>query len=118
MFRAMSTLRCSFCAKKQHAVRKLAAGPNVLICDECVAVCVDIISDDGAWVDTAVPAASETQRVTGGVRCGLCGMLIPAEDALLIEHRGPLCPGCVSAIEATIAAERDIAADDGSGGDV
>lgn len=39
-------LRCGFCAKAQHSVRKLIAGPLVFICDECVAVCVEIIKDD------------------------------------------------------------------------
>lgn len=33
---ANSTLHCSFCGKSQHQVRKLIAGPTVLICDECV----------------------------------------------------------------------------------
>ena len=40
------TLRCSFCNKDQNDVRKLIAGPTVFICDECVDVCNDIISDD------------------------------------------------------------------------
>ena len=39
-------LRCSFCNKDQNDVRKLIAGPTVFICDECVDVCNDIISDD------------------------------------------------------------------------
>ena len=39
-------LRCSFCNKDQHDVRKLIAGPTVFICDECVDVCNDIIADD------------------------------------------------------------------------
>jgi hypothetical protein len=37
------TLYCSFCGKSQHEVRKLIAGPTVFICDECVALCVDIV---------------------------------------------------------------------------
>jgi hypothetical protein len=37
------TLHCSFCGKSQHDVRKLIAGPNALICDECVALCNDVI---------------------------------------------------------------------------
>ena len=41
-----SSLRCSCCNKAHHAVRKLIAGPNVCICDECISVCVDIIYDD------------------------------------------------------------------------
>ena len=39
-------LRCSFCNKSQNEVRKLIAGPTVLICDECVGVCQDIIDED------------------------------------------------------------------------
>jgi len=39
-------LRCSFCNKSQGEVRKLIAGPTVFICDECVAVCQDIIDED------------------------------------------------------------------------
>ena len=39
-------LRCSFCNENQREVRKLIAGPNVFICDECVEVCVDIIAQD------------------------------------------------------------------------
>ena len=40
---AKSTLYCSFCGKSQHEVRKLIAGPNVFICNECVELCADII---------------------------------------------------------------------------
>ncbi|HPE45001.1 MAG TPA: ClpX C4-type zinc finger protein, partial [Deltaproteobacteria bacterium] len=32
-------LRCSFCGKSQEEVRKLIAGPDVYICDECIALC-------------------------------------------------------------------------------
>ncbi len=39
-------LRCSFCDRPQHEVRKLIAGPNVYICDECVAICTDIVNED------------------------------------------------------------------------
>ncbi len=39
-------LFCSFCGKSQEEVRKLIAGPSVYICDECIGLCNDIISDD------------------------------------------------------------------------
>ena len=41
-----NTLYCSFCGKSQHEVRKLIAGPTVFICDECVELCMDIISEE------------------------------------------------------------------------
>lgn len=40
------TLYCSFCGKSQHNVKKLISGPNVFICDECIALCVDIIHEE------------------------------------------------------------------------
>ncbi|MGA7768189.1 MAG: ClpX C4-type zinc finger protein, partial [Candidatus Sulfotelmatobacter sp.] len=41
-----NTLYCSFCGKSQHEVRKLIAGPTVFICDECINLCKDIISEE------------------------------------------------------------------------
>ncbi len=41
-----SSLRCSFCSKSQSEVRKLIAGPNVYICDECIEICTDIIAEE------------------------------------------------------------------------
>ncbi len=39
-------LHCSFCGKNQNEVSKLIAGPSVFICDECVDLCNEIISDE------------------------------------------------------------------------
>ena len=39
-------LYCSFCGKNQDEVRKLIAGPSVYICDDCVNLCTDIISNE------------------------------------------------------------------------
>ncbi len=39
-------LFCSFCGKSQDEVRKLIAGPSVYICDECIDLCNDIISEE------------------------------------------------------------------------
>lgn len=38
--------RCTFCGKTEHQVRKLVTGPGASICDECIALCVDIISEE------------------------------------------------------------------------
>lgn len=40
-----SALRCSFCGKTQHEVKKLIVGPTVYICNECIELCAGIISD-------------------------------------------------------------------------
>ena len=62
-----NTLYCSFCGKSQHEVRKLIAGPNVFICNECVELCMDIIreEDKSQLVRTGegVPTPSEIRNV-------------------------------------------------------
>ena len=39
-------VRCSFCGKGRDQVRRIIAGPGVFICDECVLLCQEIVSDD------------------------------------------------------------------------
>ena len=39
-------LKCSFCGKNQEQVKRLIAGPGVYICDECIDLCSEIISDE------------------------------------------------------------------------
>jgi ATP-dependent Clp protease ATP-binding subunit ClpX len=39
-------LRCSFCGKTQDQVKKLIAGPDVYICDECVDLCNEILEEE------------------------------------------------------------------------
>jgi ATP-dependent Clp protease ATP-binding subunit ClpX len=62
-----NTLYCSFCGKSQHEVRKLIAGPNVFICNECVELCMDIIreEDKSSVVRSGegVPTPSEIMKV-------------------------------------------------------
>ncbi len=56
-------LSCSFCGKGQREVRKLIAGPTVYICDECIALCNDIIEEelerDGEQRTMVVPKPAE-----------------------------------------------------------
>ena len=39
-------LHCSFCGKSQNEVKKLIAGRGVYICDECIDVCINIVSQE------------------------------------------------------------------------
>jgi ATP-dependent Clp protease ATP-binding subunit ClpX len=64
----MGTLFCSFCGKSQGEVKKLIAGPAVYICDECVALCNDIISEEvekeeAALRKLAVPKPAEIRNI-------------------------------------------------------
>lgn len=45
-------LFCSFCGKNQNEVRRLIAGPSVYICDECVDLCNDIISEESEAIES------------------------------------------------------------------
>ncbi|SMC19223.1 ATP-dependent Clp protease ATP-binding subunit ClpX [Andreprevotia lacus DSM 23236] len=39
-------LYCSFCGKSQHEVKKLIAGPDVFICNECIDLCTDVLKEE------------------------------------------------------------------------
>jgi len=42
-------LHCSFCGKTQNEVRRLVAGTDACICDDCVEVCNEIIAHDSRF---------------------------------------------------------------------
>ena len=44
-------LTCSFCGKGQDEVQRLIAGPDVYICNECIALCDDILKNDNRKED-------------------------------------------------------------------
>ena len=55
--------RCSFCGRSENQVRKLIAGPNgVYICDECVAICGDIINDTDSEGGSAAKSRKKTTQ--------------------------------------------------------
>ncbi|HJK91758.1 MAG TPA: ATP-dependent Clp protease ATP-binding subunit ClpX [Polyangiaceae bacterium LLY-WYZ-15_(1-7)] len=61
-------LQCSFCGKSQKEVKKLIAGPTVYICDECIALCNDIIAeevdrDDSLATGTPLPKPAEIKTI-------------------------------------------------------
>ncbi len=54
-FLPKNPLACSFCGKSQSEVKMLIAGPTVYICNECVALCCDIIGYNVAADDKEAP---------------------------------------------------------------
>jgi len=61
-------LQCSFCGKSQKEVKKLIAGPTVYICDECIALCNDIIAeeverDEPGTTHAPLPKPSEIKTI-------------------------------------------------------
>jgi ATP-dependent Clp protease ATP-binding subunit ClpX len=60
-------LRCSFCGKSKDSVRKFISGPSVYICNECIALCNEILAEDEerevAEAITQVPSPQEIKDV-------------------------------------------------------
>jgi ATP-dependent Clp protease ATP-binding subunit ClpX len=60
-------LRCSFCGKSKDSVRKFISGPSVYICNECIALCNEILAEDEerevAEAITQVPTPNEIKDV-------------------------------------------------------
>jgi ATP-dependent Clp protease ATP-binding subunit ClpX len=60
-------LRCSFCGKSKDSVRKFISGPSVYICNECIALCNEILAEDEekevAEAITQVPTPTEIKDV-------------------------------------------------------
>ena len=60
------SIRCSFCGKHQDQVRRIIAGPNAYICNECVQLCMSIL-DDGyeekdSLLDNDIPDVIPTPK--------------------------------------------------------
>ena len=59
-------IRCSFCGKHSDQVRRIIAGPNAYICNECVQLCMSILDDGYApeepVLDNEIPDVIPTPR--------------------------------------------------------
>jgi hypothetical protein len=104
------TLRCSFCNKSQHDVKKLIPGPKVQICDECVDICLDILSEEKKEQARALtvdgrnePSGRQWPAARTLLLCGLCRTPTTLEESLAVPDRGIICRGCVGAFEAALA---------------
>jgi ATP-dependent protease Clp ATPase subunit len=80
-----SAPHCSFCGKSQHDVRKLVAGPDVFICDECVELSMAIVREDSSSFYLRSPdeyriLAEDNVRVAKAAG-------IPSDKALLAVSR-------------------------------
>lgn len=70
MAKQPNNIRCSFCGRPQEAVRKIIAGPSgVFICDECVAVCLNLMETDNfeeyneEVASTNIPNPAEIKKI-------------------------------------------------------
>ena len=65
-----SALRCSFCGKTQDEVKKLVAGPTVYICNECVALCNNILKEEDKAETKGAPKPKLVGSQAGGDQGG------------------------------------------------
>ena len=64
-------VKCSFCGKPQEMVKRIVAGPNAYICDECIAICNNIIEDENYDEETGyedlksedIPTPAEIKKI-------------------------------------------------------
>jgi hypothetical protein len=82
------TLYCSFCGKSQHDVRKLIAGPEVFICDECVELCEDIVDNEDQLEFFRLMKADEESGKQGYPTLVERARSMPAEELAYYAERG------------------------------
>jgi ClpX C4-type zinc finger len=80
-------LKCAFCKKSQHEVRKLIAGPEVFICDDCVDICREIIAED--LVGEAGREVEVVRTITVPARYLQIGIALLAGAIRVIHGRFP-----------------------------
>lgn len=83
-----SRLKCSFCGKTQDQVKKLIAGPEVYICDECVELCNEILDeeffegkDKDAKADKADKSAEKPIPKPAEIKAHLDAHIVGQDDA-------------------------------------
>jgi hypothetical protein len=92
---------CSFCGKSQDEVRKLIAGQDVHICDECVDLCNDIIAEEcerDAPEEAAAAGPSASDPLVPSSKCIVCCLPKDLTDLLILPNVGFVCCSCADAI--------------------
>ncbi len=81
-------IRCSFCGRKSDQVQSIIAGPDVYICDACVAFAEDVLRD-GVRSGALTPAKPGRRT-----RCSFCGKRGGPERRLATGPAASVCGEC------------------------
>lgn len=84
---------CTFCERPPSEVSKLISGPNVYICDGCVAAGEGVLVS-GARNRAPAVSALKTAR-TGRAECSFCGKRRSADRTLVIGPTSNVCESCL-----------------------
>jgi len=74
-------VKCSFCGKPQEVVKKIIAGPGVYICDECIALCQDIIDEEAFEMDDKIQSEQVDMLTPAEIKKILDDYVIGQEEA-------------------------------------
>ncbi len=95
-------VKCSFCGKQQDEVRRIIAGPNVYICDECVDLCSEIIEQECAAEEGRGEAPPPSRSLATSTACIVCRLPKPIEEVVSLPERGMICVACADAVRAAV----------------
>lgn len=90
---------CSFCGKGQNEVRKMIAGPSVHICDQCVSLCNDIVTEEVKG-DLAANTKASNAKSKEDRLCGICMEPRETDELIFLPHAAYMCAGCLEDIQA------------------
>jgi tetratricopeptide (TPR) repeat protein len=93
----VSVAACTFCAKFQFEVKKIIAGPNAHICDECIGLCNDILAESP--IDPSAPK----HRFKDGRPCNFCKK--EEGHKLIVGPNVGICDDCIGLCNDIIAEE-------------
>jgi ATP-dependent Clp protease ATP-binding subunit ClpX len=79
---ALGRVKCSFCGKASEEVGRMVTGPGVNICDECIAMCNEILQEDRTKAAPAAAAAGKSKLPTPSqIKANLDEYVIGQEQA-------------------------------------
>ncbi len=79
---------CTFCERPPSEVAKLIAGPNVYICDACVALAEEAMS-------RGPRGSGSSSQIRAGARCSFCGKRRSAGKQLFRMRAANVCGDCL-----------------------
>lgn len=97
---------CSFCGKSRQDVRKLVAEGDAVICDECIALCHDILLEQGPRPEgrrLPAPGSARGRHLGENPACAFCGMARQAVQTVIAGPSVTICEACVGACYELVA---------------
>jgi hypothetical protein len=100
-------LKCSFCGKPQKEVRKLIAGPEVCICNQCVERADRVIAtgEPAATPLSAMTSVGDHNKYNAPVKCSFCGKRPHQVTGLATGAGFVICSECLALCHEIIAEE-------------